>query len=81
VAAGVEISVESRGPIIPTDERDRIFEKGYRGVAATKMASSGSGMGLYIAETIAEAHRVKIQYAARNIQGDVGSNVFFFKIN
>lgn len=77
---GVRVGVESRGLVIPVEEREQIFERGYRTTAAKKTASSGSGLGLYIAKIIADAHDTKIQYEARNLgsKGDFGTNVFFF---
>lgn len=82
VGRGVKVSVESKGLVIPIEERDRIFERSYRTSAAKKMASSGSGLGLYIAKIIVDAHETEIQYEARNLnsRGDLGTNVFFFNM-
>jgi signal transduction histidine kinase len=83
VGRGVEVRVESRGPVIPEGEREQIFEKGYRTSAAKKVASGGSGLGLYIAKNIAEAHGFKIQYEVRNPnpKGDIGTNIFYFRLD
>ena len=77
---GVKVSVESKGLVIPVEESEQIFERGYRTTAAKKMASSGSGLGLYIAKIIADAHNTKIEYEVRNLnsKGDFGTNVFLF---
>lgn len=52
--AGVEIDVADEGPGIPGDEMPLLFEKAFRGRNAQGIA--GSGMGLYLAKTVVEAH-------------------------
>jgi two-component system sensor histidine kinase KdpD len=52
----VEISVWNEGLRIPDYERQRIFDKFYRGVS-DRGRTEGSGLGLAIAKSIAEAHR------------------------
>ena len=49
------ITVWNDGPPIAEGERDRIFERFYRGTEARRSAS-GSGLGLYVARKIALAH-------------------------
>lgn len=60
VAAGfiegsVVIDVVDRGPGVPDEERDRIFDKHYRGKAA-RSGIRGTGMGLASARAIMQAH-------------------------
>ncbi len=50
----VLISVADRGPIIPPDEREHIFDKFHR--AQRSKSISGSGLGLSICRGIIEAH-------------------------
>jgi signal transduction histidine kinase len=50
------ISVWNEGLRIPDYERQRIFDKFYRGVS-DRGRTEGSGLGLAIAKSIAEAHR------------------------
>jgi two-component system sensor histidine kinase KdpD len=52
----VGISVWNEGLRIPDYERQRIFDKFYRG-ARDRGRTEGSGLGLAIAKSIAEAHR------------------------
>jgi two-component system phosphate regulon sensor histidine kinase PhoR len=52
------ISVTDTGPGIPTDERDRIFERFYRGDRARR--GGGTGLGLAIAKHIVQAHGGRI---------------------
>ena len=48
------ISVADRGPVIPVDEREHIFDKFHRGQRSKSI--SGSGLGLSICRGIVEAH-------------------------
>ncbi len=48
---GVQIRIADRGPGIPREERERVFEPFVRGES-----SSGTGLGLAIARAIVEAH-------------------------
>lgn len=50
----LQISVQDDGPGIPPEDRDKIFEKFYRGDKQSERAA-GSGLGLYIARTLANA--------------------------
>ncbi len=50
-----EVTVRNCGHPIPAGERERIFERFYRG-ADTRQATSGTGLGLYVARKIANAH-------------------------
>ena len=55
----VRIWVEDKGPGIPSEERERIFEKFYRGAAAARMPS-GTGLGLAVAAEIVRSHGGKM---------------------
>jgi two-component system sensor histidine kinase KdpD len=48
---GVQVRISDRGPGIPRDERERVFEPFVRGEG-----SAGTGLGLAIARAIVEAH-------------------------
>jgi two-component system sensor histidine kinase KdpD len=61
--AAVRITVADRGPGIPEADRERIFERFYRGRAAARVP--GSGIGLAVAREIAAAHGGRIDVAAR----------------
>ncbi|MGH9844551.1 MAG: sensor histidine kinase [Blastocatellia bacterium] len=63
----IEFAVEDEGPGIPTELRERVFDKFYRASDAGKMGpSAGLGMGLAIARGIVEAHggRIRIEAGA-----------------
>ncbi len=52
----VEMWVEDEGPGVGEEERERIFEKFYRGQRAGTKAPSGTGLGLAITREIVKAH-------------------------
>jgi PAS domain S-box-containing protein len=54
--AEVLVSVSDEGVGIPTDEQERIFDRFYRVEGPETRAVSGTGLGLYLARAIVEAH-------------------------
>jgi signal transduction histidine kinase len=52
----VHVTVEDRGPGIPTSELPHIFEPFYRGADATSRQIHGNGLGLSLVQRIARAH-------------------------
>jgi signal transduction histidine kinase len=52
---GVRISVQDRGPGVPADEQERIFDRFYQVDHGTTRTVGGAGMGLYICKRAAEA--------------------------
>jgi signal transduction histidine kinase len=57
---GIRYAVEDDGPGIAEDERERIFEPGFRGRAAARNGAGGAGLGLALARRL-----------ARSVDGDV----------
>jgi len=53
---GVELRVEDEGPGIPPQERSQVFEPFYRGSAAQRNHSPGSGLGLSLVRRVVLAH-------------------------
>ena len=51
------VSVADRGPGVPHEHRDRIFDRFWRGTAT---GTQGAGLGLAIAKEIAKAHGARI---------------------
>ncbi|HVN06641.1 MAG TPA: ATP-binding protein [Bryobacteraceae bacterium] len=72
---GVVISVADRGPGIPPEEQQSIFEKYYRGKQG-RGHLTGMGMGLPIARQVVEAHDGRIWVESRPGQGAT----FFFTL-
>ena len=59
----VEVDVRDTGIGIPQAEISKLFQKFYRGANALKFETQGSGLGLYIAQGIVQAHggRIAVQ--------------------
>jgi two-component system phosphate regulon sensor histidine kinase PhoR len=52
----IDVSVADKGPGIPAEEQQKIFEKFYRGSTAAGRKVRGSGIGLSITKHVAEMH-------------------------
>lgn len=52
----LEVSVKDTGIGIPVDELDKLFGKFFRASNALKFKTEGSGLGIYIARSIVQAH-------------------------
>ena len=64
----LEIAVEDSGPGVPEEDHDRIFERFFRSSAPTGRLP-GSGLGLYIARTLARAMGGDVFYEQRQRSG------------
>ena len=53
------------GPGIPRDERERVFEPFYRGPAAERNATPGSGLGLSLVRHVVRAHGGRVHVEGR----------------
>jgi PAS domain S-box-containing protein len=51
---GIELCVLDRGPGVPEDALERLFDKGFRGSNAG--SHKGSGLGLYMARAVLDVH-------------------------
>ena len=61
----VSVEIADRGPGIAEGERERVFEKFYRGAEA-KQKDGGSGLGLTICRAVARAHGGRIEIRPRS---------------
>ncbi|WNG19649.1 ATP-binding protein [Cystobacter fuscus] len=52
----VEISIDDKGIGIPTEQRERVFERFYRAHAGTPHDRGGLGLGLFLARGIVQQH-------------------------
>ncbi|MDQ3189246.1 MAG: HAMP domain-containing histidine kinase, partial [Pseudomonadota bacterium] len=59
--ASVRLSVQDNGPGIHPDERERVFDRFYRG---RDVAAGGSGLGLSIVRQVAEMHGGSVTLSA-----------------
>ncbi len=64
IGGHAEIRVDDRGPGVPADQRERIFEKFYRLPGASER-SGGVGLGLALVRSIAERHGGSVRCEAR----------------
>lgn len=66
---GVEMRIEDTGVGIPEDEQSRLFTKFFRGSNVVRMATEGSGLGLFIAKNIIEAHGGRMWFESKIGEG------------
>jgi two-component system sensor histidine kinase QseC len=69
----IELTVSDSGPGIPTDERERVFERFYRRAGSP---AAGSGLGLSIAHRIAALHRARLNLDS-SVYGGLQVKVLF----
>jgi len=72
----LEFKISDSGIGIPENQKNKLFDKFFRSTNAIKMEPSGSGLGLFIAKNIIEAHGGKIWFDSVENKG----STFFFTI-
>jgi len=72
----VLIKIKDNGVGIPEDEQDQIFQKFFRAKNAKRYKTQGSGLGLYIAKSIINAHQGKIWFKSKPDKG----TIFYIKL-
>ncbi|MFA6394197.1 MAG: MASE3 domain-containing protein [Patescibacteria group bacterium] len=72
----IVVSVKDTGYGIPAEDQEKIFLKSYRSDAAKKISSDGTGLGLYIARSVAEKVGAEIRVESKVGQG----STFYFEI-
>ncbi len=72
----LEFFVKDSGVGIPKDHQPRIFSKFFRSANVIKMETDGSGLGLFIAKNVIEAHGGKIWFESVENKG----TTFFFTL-
>lgn len=66
---GAQVSVADRGPGVPPEHRERIFEKFHRVDDALTAEKGGAGLGLGIARQLARGMGGELRYRARDGEG------------
>ncbi len=69
VGKRLEISIKDTGVGIPKEEEDMVFKKFFRGSNIKKFDTTGTGLGLYIAKNIIEAHEGEIWFFSEENKG------------
>ncbi|MBN1370975.1 MAG: GAF domain-containing protein [Anaerolineaceae bacterium] len=72
----LQVDVIDNGIGIGAEERERIFERFYRGEDPLVLASAGTGLGLSIARTIVNMHNGRIWFNSNGVRGE-GSTFSF----
>lgn len=65
----ISFSIKDTGIGIAEEQKERIFTRFFRGANALKMETEGSGLGLYIARNIVEAHHGNIWFESKEGEG------------
>lgn len=79
-AGGPCFSVSSFGRTVPPEYRERIFEKYVRAPSAIEEHPEGMGIGLFLAQQIAEAHAFRVEYNPPDPEVAVGNNEFLVRL-
>jgi PAS domain S-box-containing protein len=72
-------SIKDNGIGIPEKQHSRVFSKFFRGVNVVKMDVEGTGLGLFIAKNIIEAHGGKTWFESKEGKGSTFYIVFSVK--
>jgi len=73
--------IKNIGPLVPDENKEKIFEKFYRDETAMSFSREGIGMGLWIAQQILDAHGSKLFYHKDSkATKEIGLNIFEFQL-
>ena len=72
----IEFSIKDSGIGIPEDQKKEIFTKFFRAANARQTEPEGSGLGLFIAKNIIEAHKGRIWFETKENKG----TTFYFTL-
>lgn len=72
----IMVSIKDTGIGIPEEQQKRVFSRFFRAANAVRAETEGTGLGLYIAKNVIEAHNGRIWFESEQGQG----TTFFFTI-
>lgn len=64
-----EVQVQDNGLGIPKNQQDLVFEKFFRGKNVRAVETEGTGLGLFLARNIVQAHKGKIWFESQEGRG------------
>ena len=67
------LEIRDRGPGIPVDIQDRVFEPFFRGTSEQR---AGTGLGLFISRELCECNRAALVYEPRHGGGSIFRIIF-----
>ena len=65
----INLEIKDTGVGIPEKQQDRVFSRFFRAANVVKMETDGTGLGLFIAKNVIEAHGGKISFKSKEGQG------------
>ena len=71
------ISIKDNGIGIPKDSIEKLFQKFHRAPNATKVNSSGTGLGLYVVKKIIETHKGRVWVES---EGEGRGSTFYIEL-
>ena len=74
----VQIDVEDNGIGVNVEQRERIFERFYRGEDPLVLSTAGTGLGLAISKILVEMHRGRIWFRSSGVRGE--GSIFSFAL-
>jgi len=63
------VSIEDSGIGIPEDQKSRVFSRFFRAGNAIRKETDGTGLGLYIAKNVIDAHKGRIWFESKEGEG------------
>jgi len=66
---GVEFTVKDTGIGVPDSEKDKLFNKFFRATNARKQRPDGTGVGLFLAKKVIDAHDGKVIFESKEKKG------------
>lgn len=72
----IEVMVKDTGVGIPKEQQERVFSKFFRAANVMRMETEGTGLGLFIAKNVIEAHGGKIWFESEENKG----STFYFTL-
>ena len=66
---GIEFTVKDTGIGVPESEKDKLFNKFFRATNARKQRPDGTGVGLFLAKKVIDAHDGKVIFESKEKKG------------